>query len=469
MEKIVIVAYTLGVILVESTPVEPVNDNQVTFDNANKQIAFDNSMNDFTQNFLAAASKKEGENFVFSPFSLHSALAMLTTGSTDNSETQEELLQVFGRTQNIKKLEEMYARYIKNFKGTDVEKNFVFGNKIWTSYNDSEIEDEFEDKIINLYGAEIDKFAEKNPENEINDWVKKWTYGKIDKIIDSVDNNAAMIIVNALFFQGAWASKFNEGRKQFFIKPDGKKVLTPMITRDSTKQTAAAFNTEGRDGGTYLNLVRNVQFIYAKLKNAFKNILNIRSAGHEGFNSNCIALAIPYEVPDQKFGGDIGRFEMVIVMPDHHQGLDFLDFEHADELHHTKNNIITSALAALDQNRNSSESRIINMPEFKVDSNIKAKAILQEMGIKKAFDQGDFEGIKKNEALTVSDVKHRATIEVTKDGTVGAAATSIELVSLSAPVSLPKEININKPFLFFVRDTESNAIIFAGKFANPEV
>ena len=66
-------------------------------------------------------------------------------------------------------------------------------------------------------------------------------------------------------------------------------------------------------------------------------------------------------------------------MPDHYQGLDFLDFKHADQLHHTKNNIITSALAALNEKRNSSSSQIINMPPFKVDSNIKAKAILQKV------------------------------------------------------------------------------------------
>jgi len=76
MEKIVIVLCTLGVCLVGSVPIE--TDNK--FDSANKQIAFDNSMNDFTQDFLATAWKEEGDNFVFSPFSLHSVLAMLTTG-----------------------------------------------------------------------------------------------------------------------------------------------------------------------------------------------------------------------------------------------------------------------------------------------------------------------------------------------------------------------------------------------------
>ena len=55
-----------------------------------------------------------------------------------------------------------------------------------------------------------------------------------------------------------------------------------------------------------------------------------------------------------------------------------------------------------------------------------------------------------------------------KDGTVGAAASSIELVALSASLSLPKKVDINKPFLFFVRDTDLNAIVFAGKYADPD-
>ena len=61
------------------------------------------------------------------------------------------------------------------------------------------------------------------------------------------------------------------------------------------------------------------------------------------------------------------------------------------------------------------------------------------------------------------------TIEVTKEGTVGAAASSVELVALSASLSGPKPITINKPFLFFVRDTKSNAILFAGKYSSPPV
>ena len=58
------------------------------------------------------------------------------------------------------------------------------------------------------------------------------------------------------------------------------------------------------------------------------------------------------------------------------------------------------------------------------------------MGVNGAFDEGGFENIVQNEPLKVSAVKHRATVEVTRDGTVGAAASAIEIVSFQANVSV---------------------------------
>ena len=90
------------------------------------------------------------------------------------------------------------------------------------------------------------------------------------------------------------------------------------------------------------------------------------------------------------------------------------------------------------------------------------------MGVKGAFDEGGFENIVLNEPLKVSAVKHRATVEVTRDGTVGAAASAIEIVSFSASLAAPKVIDIDKPFLFFIRDTKLKAVLFAGKYTNPD-
>lgn len=207
-----------------------------------------------------------------------------------------------------------------------------------------------------------------------------------------------------------------------------------MMNRDSKKQFVAQFTTE---------LV-------------------------EGRSDKCIALAIPYEAPDGK--GAIGRFEIVIVMPEHHQGLLFFQ-DKAEQLvneNFGEDNIIELALEALEPRRNNPVDHIVNMPEFKIDSNIEATTLLRKLYIDAPFDDGEFDRIIQDEPLRVGKVKHRATIEVTKDGTVGAAASSIELVALSASLSLPKTVDINKPFLFFVRDTDLNAIVFAGKYADPD-
>ena len=91
-----------------------------------------------------------------------------------------------------------------------------------------------------------------------------------------------------------------------------------------------------------------------------------------------------------------------------------------------------------------------------------------QLGINAAFDDGGFRGIVKDKDFKVSQVKHRAVVEITKDGTEGAAASAIEIVPLAASVTLPRTINIDKPFLFFIRDTALKTVLFTGKYTNLE-
>merc|ERR1711992_64968 len=81
----------------------------------NDKKGFTDSMNDFTQDFLAVSFNDLGDNFVFSPFSLHSVLAMLTSGATKDSATQKELLNGFGRNQNIQLIEKLYGQFVKDY------------------------------------------------------------------------------------------------------------------------------------------------------------------------------------------------------------------------------------------------------------------------------------------------------------------------------------------------------------------
>jgi serpin B len=292
----------------------------------------------------------------------------------------------------------------------------------------------YRNTISKLYDAEFSKLPAKNGEVEVNNWVSDITKGKITNIIDQVSPDTAFLIVNALYFKASWAKSFEEGKPQEFTKFDGKKIIVPMMTRESKKQAAGRFTTE---------LVK-------------------------GRSDKCISVAIPYEAAEGL--GNEGRFEMLIIMPEHHQGLQTWQFKAEKNVNEvsTHDNIIEMALASLEDSRDNRDDHIINMPEFTIDSNIGAVPMLQKLGVDAAFDTGDFKGIVEDEPLKVSKIKHRATIEVTKEGTVGAAASAIELVALSASLSAPKTIDVNKPFLFFVRDTQLNAILFAGKYFNPD-
>ena len=86
-------------------------------------------------------------------------------------------------------------------------------------------------------------------------------------------------------------------------------------------------------------------------------------------------------MPDGK--GTNGRFEIVIVMPEHRKGLLFFQ-DKAERLvdeNFGGDNIIDLALEALQSKRNDPVDYIVNMPEFKIDSNIEATEMFRKVNI----------------------------------------------------------------------------------------
>ena len=127
----------------------------------------------------------EGDNFVFSPFSLYWVLTMLLIGTTELlSDTQDELLPVFGNIINIQMLEELHSGIEKTYKTAEVEKNLILRNRIWTSEKYfPKIKEEYEKKIEILYDTKINLLNSTNSEKEVNDWINNETNGKLDKVI----------------------------------------------------------------------------------------------------------------------------------------------------------------------------------------------------------------------------------------------------------------------------------------------
>lgn len=83
------------------------------------------------------------------------------------------------------------------------------------------------------------------------------------------------------------------------------------------------------------------------------------------------------------------------------------------------------------------------------------------MGITEIFsDNANLRGLlETGEQLKVSNVVHKAFIEIDEEGSEAGGATGLDAVMLS----LPPSIRVDHAFMFFIRETVTNTIIFSGR------
>jgi serpin B len=69
--------------------------------------------------------------------------------------------------------------------------------------------------------------------------------------------------------------------------------------------------------------------------------------------------------------------------------------------------------------------------------------------------------------LYISDIMHKAFIKVDENGTEAAAATAVLMQTTS--ISAPKVFIADRPFVYLIRDTQTNTILFMGRVLDPSV
>lgn len=156
------------------------------------------------------------------------------------------------------------------------------------------------------------------------------------------------------------------------------------------------------------------------------------------------AVEIPY-VGDQ--------LAMTVIVPD-----DLATFEAS--LDGAGFDAITAALQA--------HEVILSMPRFSTESKLSLADALTAMGMPVAFefDRADFSGITTDERLFIADVIHQANIDVDEAGTEAAAATAVVMEAGSAPGEVVT-LDVDRPFIFALRDTQTGAIVFLGRITDP--
>jgi serpin B len=106
----------------------------------------------------------------------------------------------------------------------------------------------------------------------------------------------------------------------------------------------------------------------------------------------------------------------------------------------------------------------LSMPRFEVSTHASLRSALSTLGLGVAFSpDADFSGMTGAKGLAMDGVEHEAKVKVDESGTVAAAATYIPMAGGSPPA----HIDVNRAFVFLVRDRATGLVLFAGHVVDP--
>jgi serpin B len=394
--------------------------------------ALQRAMAEFTQSFYLHMIDTEKSNFVFSPLSLHSALSMLFLGTTSYSDTAKELKTALGRLSSKLNLKAGYHSIIEQYQQ---EPNFLFGNNFWVQ-DGFEVNQQFKKTVKDNLNSGIDHidFSAANSTDIVNEWVRNMTGGRIKKMVDSFSANAVLYLANALYFKEDWLIPFDDTNfhgellEHDFLTPDGiKKVpMIQQINEFAKYGEIKLFNDQNVDVVTlpYKNELFEMQMIIPK-----KNMETLENQMKQSNERDIINTS------EERY------FNLFS-----HPKNDSLIGNYIDEIY-------------------------LKMPTFQIKSNLDVVKPLQKLGAKKVFNSGAELGELASglDNLAVSKITHTALVDVTKEGTEGAAATGAEIVLLSASFSEQKDVVIDRPFIFVVWDRTHKIPVLVGRVMDPTV
>jgi len=111
---------------------------------------------------------------------------------------------------------------------------------------------------------------------------------------------------------------------------------------------------------------------------------------------------------------------------------------------------------------------LLTMPKFELEFKLLLNDVLAEMGMPAVFKSGSLENIQEGWDLFVSRVIHQTFLEIDEVGTEAAGVTIIEIAE-NTSIDPEPTMNVNRPFLFYIRDRVNNNVLFSGKIVDPNL
>ncbi len=362
---------------------------------------------------LSSDEQYAEQNIFFSPYSISTALALAYEGAKGT--TAEEIQSVFHLPENDTVRQEGYAGIIAGLNRPDAAYSLQTANALWAEETYPFLPTYIE-TAQHSYAAEVRNMdfvnAPEASRQTINQWVEGQTKDRIKNLIPAgvIDPLTRLVITNAVYFMGTWVLQFDERdtHPTSFRTESGNAVTVDMMQR--TDEDALYNYTDTED----LQILR-----------------------------------MPYEHESGK------ALSMLVLLPK------------GDDITAAENALGTTALSDAVASMESEQVRVY-FPKFTLETKYSLPDTLGAMGMPTAFSSdADFSGMDGTHNLFISDVIHKAFVDVNEEGTEAAAATALVMqceVVGEEPVPV---FRADHPFIFLITDDETGNMLFMGRMSDP--
>jgi serine protease inhibitor len=302
-----------------------------------------------------------------------------------------------------------YRDLIALLRGLDSRVDFRLANVLWWRNTFAPyIEASFVSETKEYFGASAQgaDFSQQAAIDAINAWVKQNTNGKIDQIVDALDDDIVLLLVNAIYFKGDWRDAFPKAstKNAPFVTTAGATVQVPTMTRSATTRVG------GVNGRTIVEL---------------------------GYGGDAYAMSIVLPA----IGENVNALVSALTPDEWRAQLSSLHPAEVD----------------------------LTLPRFTLEWERTLNDDLRAMGMPTPFipAQADFTRISSTRGrdLFIGFVKQKTFVDVNEVGTEAAAVTGVGIGITSAPQRVT--VHVDRPFVFAIRERLSGVILFVGKIANP--
>ncbi len=338
-------------------------------------MAFDSSesINQLSIDLYRSLSTENDNNLFLSPYSISTALAMVYGGAGGTTEEQMNRTLHFGGQGATHPALSHFRKKLNSIqKKRHIQLNVA--NSLWPQKDYTFLPD-YLAMTTEFYGSEIEavdyRTDTEGARTKINDWVADQTNDRIKDLIPEgmLDPLTRLVLANAIYFKGDWASPFKPGRTRPapFKLLDGTTVEVPMMS-----QTA------------HFKLSHTPEFQALELP-------------YEGDDLSMLIL-LPSEP------GKLPNLEKSLTS----ETFDRLEFNEMKVMVHLPKFKIESS--------------------FSLGDTLAAMGMPLAFS-----DQADFSGMTGTRDLFIGAIVHKAFVEVNEEGTEAAAATAVGMRTTSMP------------------------------------